>query len=73
VLFQAHQEYVTDRLNDFESHINVRLDVAEDNNAARSHELQAGLTGLAGQVQGLAAGQQQILELLTGGKPKQND
>jgi septation ring formation regulator EzrA len=35
-------------------------------------ELQTGLTGLAGQVRGLAAGQQQILEILLGNPPRNN-
>ena len=100
-IFQAHQEYVTNRLHNFETHITARLDVAEDNNAARFAELQTGqlelrqgqqehkiaieklqigqlehkvaIENLADEVRGLAAGQQQILDLLTGGKPKKND
>jgi len=78
--YQAHEEYVTERLNDLEGHVTTRIDVLEDNQNTRfqkledsQQELQAGLTGLAGQVQGLAAGQQQILELLQAGKPKTND
>lgn len=64
-MFDGHQEYLSDRLETFENHITVRLDVAEDNNNARFQELQAGQNELR-------AGQQQILDILLG-KPKTND
>ncbi len=85
--YQAHEEYVSDRLNDFEDHIKVRIDVVEDNLTARldahtiaiqvlqegQQEHKAAIENLAGSVRGLAVGQQQILDLLTGGKPKGHD
>jgi chromosome segregation ATPase len=86
VRYQAHEEYVSDRLNELEGHLTTRMDVLEDNQNTRfqelqngqqelqtgQQELQAGLTGLAGEAQGLAAGQQQILDLLRS-KPRTND
>ncbi len=79
VRYQAHEEYVSDRLNELEGHLTTRMDVLEDNQNTRfqelqngQQELQAGLTGLAGETQGLAAGQQQILDLLRS-KPRTND
>jgi uncharacterized protein (DUF3084 family) len=89
--YQAHEEYVTDRLNDFEDHVTVRIDTLETRfdtletrfdaletrfDTLEAHqnqqfqEVKTGVTALAGQVQELAAGQQQILEFLRGDKPK---
>ncbi|SRR6266851_5416915 len=65
VRYQAHEEYVSDRLNDFEAHVNTRLDVIEDNQNSRFQELQAGQ-------QALKSGQDQILAILTG-KARTND
>lgn len=52
--YRAHEEYVTDRLNDFEERITEKID------------------GLGNRLSVLEAGQQQIIELLTG-KPPVND
>ena len=64
VRYQAHEEYVTDRLNDFEEHVETRLDlmttridVMEDNNNARFDAIESRLTTLAEGQQELQAGQ----------------
>ena len=64
-MFDGLQEYVGDRLQTFEEHVTLRLDLAEDTNTARFQEIKAGQ-------QALQAGQEQILAILTG-KPKTND
>jgi ABC-type transporter Mla subunit MlaD len=60
--YQAGYGYLVERINDTSQELGERIGGVEQ-----------AVTGLAGQVQGLAAGQQQILELLQGGKPKTND
>jgi hypothetical protein len=64
-MFDGLQEYVGDRMQTFEEHVNLRIDLVEDNNTARFQELKSGQ-------QTLQAGQEQILAILTG-KPKTND
>jgi chromosome segregation ATPase len=82
VRYQAHEEYVSDRLDTFEVHINTRLDVMEDQvqelrgdvQEVRTgfQELQAGQQELRAGFQGLQSGQDQILAILTG-KARTND
>ena len=86
VRYQAHEEYVADRLDAFEEHVGTRLDLMtarldtlEDNHNARFQELQVGQQELRGSVQELQAGQlalqsgqEQILAILTG-RAKTND
>lgn len=61
VRYGAHEEYVTERLNDFEAHMTEQMNELKGN----VQEVRAGQ-------QGLQAGQEQILAILTG-KAKTND
>lgn len=63
--FRAHQEYVVERFNNVEADVSVLID------AAKSHR--TAIEDIHSQVQELAAGQRQILEILAGGKPKIHD
>lgn len=65
--YQVHEEYVTERLNDFESHVMTRIDVVEDGLSAKIQDLQTGQQDLRvgqddlrGSVQDLRAGQQAL-------------
>lgn len=79
LFFEAHEQYVTDRLNTFEEHITTRLDALEDTYDTRLNAVENQLTKLAegqqelqsGQL-ALQSGQDQILAILTG-KAKTND
>lgn len=77
--YQAHEEYVTERLNDFEDHVTTRIDavttridVVEDNLTAKLQGLQTSQQELRTGQEALQAGQEQILAILTG-KAKTND
>ncbi len=61
VRYGAHEEYVTDRLNDFEAHMTEQMNELKES----VQEVRAGQ-------QGLQAGQEQILAILTG-KARTND
>jgi chromosome segregation ATPase len=72
VRYQAHEEYVTERLNDLDAHVNTRLDVMEDHTTERFNAVDEQfnavdkrLTTLTEGQQTLQAGQEQILAILT--------
>jgi chromosome segregation ATPase len=58
--YQAHEEDVTERLNDFEGHVTTRMDVLEGGLTAKIQDLQTGQMELRGSVQDLRAGQQEL-------------
>lgn len=75
VRYQAHEEYVSDRLNDFEARVNARFDhvyTQLDELQTGQQELQVGFQELRAGQQALQSGQDQILAILTG-KAKTND
>ncbi len=57
LFFEAHEQYVTDRLNTFEEHITTRLDVLEDTYDTRLNAVENQLTKLAEGQQELQSGQ----------------
>lgn len=68
---RAHQEYTTARFDGVEARLdNVETDVTVLIEAAKEHK--AAIEDIHTQVQSLAAGQQQILEILMGGQ-RRND
>ncbi len=72
VRYGAHEEYVTERLNDFEAHITTRMDVLEQNLTTSQQALTNTVQGLQASQMTLQAGQEQILAILTG-RAKTND
>ena len=77
--YHAGYTYLGGRIGGVEKAVE-QLQVGQQEHTVAIKQLQVGqqehtaaIENLAGEVRGLAAGQQQILDLLTGGKPKRND
>lgn len=64
--YHAGYTYLGVKIDDVEDHVMARFDASDK-------EHKAAIADLAGEVRGLAAGQQHIIDMLSGGKPKRND